>query len=92
MSRTDADLAAVRDLPPGTIEPSAEALARVWARIGERSAPRRSWRSSPRLWTPIGAAAVVLALVGVGVLMLRPRSESLPAAPGSPPTRPPWPG
>ncbi|MBM2623161.1 hypothetical protein JIG36_47460 [Actinoplanes sp. LDG1-06] len=78
MSRTDADLVAVRDLPPGVTEPSDESLARVWARIAARPAPRpRS--TARRLWVPITAAAAVLVLVGVGVLMLRPRQQSLPS-------------
>ncbi|MBL7262235.1 hypothetical protein [Paractinoplanes lichenicola] len=76
MSRTDPDLIAVRELPPGLAEPSDEAVARVWHKIAARPAPRRSSR---RLWVPITAAAAVLALVGAGIFFLRPRTVSQPA-------------
>ncbi|GAB2576958.1 hypothetical protein Aab01nite_12280 [Paractinoplanes abujensis] len=76
MSRTDPDLIAVRELPPGVAEPSDEAVARVWHKIAARPAPRRSTR---RLWVPITAAAAVMALVGAGFFLLRPRTVSQPA-------------
>jgi len=82
MSRVDADLVAVRDLPPGVVEPSDEAVAAVWRRISARPAPSARRWPSPRLWVPIAAAATatatVLLLMVSGIVVLRPHLKADP--------------
>ncbi|MCO8271333.1 hypothetical protein M1L60_12085 [Actinoplanes sp. TRM 88003] len=80
MKPMDHDLVAVRDLPPGIVEPSDEALARVRQRVFARPAPRRlAWGPMMRrFWVPVAAAAAVLLVVGAGLYFLRPRTISQP--------------
>ncbi|WP_250037420.1 hypothetical protein [Paractinoplanes maris] len=80
MTPMDEDLIAVRNLPPGVVEPSDESLARVRQRVFAQPAPRHlAWRlTMRRFWVPVAAAAAVLLVVGVGLASLRPRALTPP--------------
>ena len=63
MSRFDPDVVAVRDLPPGRLEPSAESVSRTWRTITRRLASRGS-RLRRRWLVPVIAAAVAALVMG----------------------------
>ncbi|WP_344387648.1 hypothetical protein, partial [Asanoa iriomotensis] len=52
---SDPDIVAVRDLPPGTTEPTDESVSRTWHALtrGQAVAPGRR---RPRRWVPAAAA------------------------------------
>ncbi|MBE1488469.1 hypothetical protein [Plantactinospora soyae] len=85
MNRTDPDLVAVRNLPPGLSEPDDEAVARTWRAVvsGHAARQRRSWR--PRLVLPVTAAAVVAGLALGAGLVLAPPNGAGPDRPATPP-------
>jgi hypothetical protein len=64
---TDPDLAAVRDLPPGTTDPTDESVSRTWHLMTRRQAEPMPARS--RRWVPAGAAVVVAGLAAGGVVL-----------------------
>ncbi|RZU73921.1 hypothetical protein EV384_2355 [Micromonospora kangleipakensis] len=80
MSRTEPDLVAVRDLPPGRPEPTDESVSRTWYTIIHRLSDRRL--RSRRWLVPVTAAAVVAALVVGAVTLFAP--DRTPPAPLNP--------
>ncbi|MBV1851683.1 hypothetical protein [Catellatospora tritici] len=61
MTRTDPDLHAVRDLPPGLAEPTDASVSRTWYLLSARqtAAQRGSRHPLLRLFIPVAAAALV---------------------------------
>lgn len=80
MSRTDSDITAIRELPPGLAEPTDESVARTWHRLASRRVAFDRPRS--RFLVPITAAAVVTGLAIGAAVVFAP--SSLPF--GSPAT------
>ncbi|WP_285787225.1 hypothetical protein [Micromonospora sp. NBRC 101691] len=81
MSRHEPDLVAVRDLPPGRPEPTAESVARTWHAISRHQAAVHPVRRT-RWLAPVAAAATVVALAVGGAVVLAPgRPTPVPAAP-----------
>ncbi|HYN93223.1 MAG TPA: hypothetical protein VES42_05200 [Pilimelia sp.] len=72
MTRSDPDLIAVRELPPGLAEPTDESLARTWHALAVRRAPAaRPARTGFRLRLPVPAmAAALVVAVAVGAVAL----------------------
>lgn len=72
MNRTDPDLLAVRDLPPGSADPSDESVSRTWYLLNARqtAARGRAPRRWARLLVPAAAGLVVVAAVAVGAVTL----------------------
>lgn len=68
MNRADPDIAAVRDLPPGPIEPTDESVSRTWHTMTRKQTPPA--RSRFRRWVPAAAALVVAGLTATGVAIL----------------------
>ncbi|WP_155372367.1 hypothetical protein [Catellatospora vulcania] len=82
MTRTDADLTAVRDLPPGSPEPSDESVSRTWRLLNARhtTARTRSPRWTARRLVP-AAAGLAVAAVALGVAVHGGTGASDSAAP-----------
>ncbi|GHJ49475.1 hypothetical protein Cs7R123_68170 [Catellatospora sp. TT07R-123] len=61
MNRTDPDLTAVRDLPPGLAEPTDASVTRTWYLLSARQTAAQGGSRRPllRLLVPIAAAALV---------------------------------
>ncbi|GIF51957.1 hypothetical protein DFJ67_3780 [Asanoa ferruginea] len=89
MNRADPDIVAVRDLPPGPIEPTDESVSRTWHTLTRLQTPRP--RSRYRRWVPAAAALVVAGLAATGVVLIPDGGAdpgvgvgSAPSAPTSP--------
>lgn len=69
MTRTDADLTAVRDLPPGSRDPSDESVSRTWRLLNARQAAARG-RAPRRLarWLVPVAASLTVVAVALGAV------------------------
>ncbi|GAA1422098.1 hypothetical protein ACFQZ4_33520 [Catellatospora coxensis] len=69
MTRTDADLTAVRDLPPGSPDPSDESVSRTWYLLSARQAAARG-RAPRRLarWLVPVAAGLTVTAVALGAV------------------------
>jgi hypothetical protein len=85
MTRTDADLVAVRELADEMAGAGPEpSLARAWYRIGNRQRPRRRL---PRLLVPIGSALAVTLVAALAAVYIGGSGGS-PVLPGNDPTIP----
>ncbi|SNT65281.1 hypothetical protein SAMN05421812_12149 [Asanoa hainanensis] len=89
MNRADPDLIAVRDLPPGTVEPTDESVSRTWHTMTRRQAPPA--RSRFRRLVPAAAALVVAGLATTGVVALQGGGSDPGVSVGSAPSSPPNP-
>ncbi|HEX5596067.1 MAG TPA: CU044_5270 family protein [Micromonosporaceae bacterium] len=85
MSHTDPDITAVRQLPPGTLEPTDESVSRTWYRLTARRTQRHRPRSPQRLLIPAAAGAVVVGLVIGAAVLLAPGNGGPALQPGAVP-------
>jgi hypothetical protein len=71
MSRTDVDITAIRDLPPGGVEPSDASVARTWHAVNRGTSGPAPSRSRRWVLTTAAAAGVVVATGSATVLLRR---------------------
>ncbi|MEV4538347.1 hypothetical protein AB0J82_31660 [Asanoa sp. NPDC049518] len=86
MNRADPDITAVRDLPPGLVEPTDASVSRTWHTMTRRQAP--SARSRFRRWVPAAAALVVAGLATTGAVVLQGGGATPGISVGSSPSNP----
>ncbi|GIF67173.1 hypothetical protein Ais01nite_52080 [Asanoa ishikariensis] len=86
MNRADPDIIAIRDLPPGSVEPTDESVSRTWHAMTRRQVPPA--RSRFRRWVPAAAALVVAGLATTGVVALQGGGADPGIGVGSAPSSP----
>lgn len=74
------DIVAVRDLPPGRVEPTDESVSRAWHALTRRQATPEPARARRRWLVPVAAAGVVLGLAVTGAALFAPGPADTPTA------------
>lgn len=82
MTRTDPDVAAVRQLPPGLVEPTDASVSRTWHAVTARRAVRERPRTRLRFLIPVTAALVVSGLAVGAAVLFAPGGSGAPLPPG----------